>query len=56
MSIPMEVVSAESAVGRGKLFEMLLRFGFFTAITVAMMGWVSAFGWVTIRLVTWLMD
>jgi hypothetical protein len=55
MSTPMEVVSAESAVSRGKLFEMLLKFGFFAAITVAMVGWVSAFGWVTIRLVTWLL-
>ncbi|MGA2999702.1 hypothetical protein [Bradyrhizobium sp.] len=55
MSTPMEVVPAESAVSRGKLLEQLFKIGFFTAITVVTIGWMSAFGWAIIRVASWLL-
>ena len=55
MSTPTEVVPAESAVSRGKLFEQLFKIGFFFAIAVATIGWVSVFGWIIVRLANWLM-
>jgi hypothetical protein len=29
---------------------------FYTAAAVAMVGWLSAFGWVTVAVATWLSD
>jgi hypothetical protein len=29
---------------------------FFDCITVAMVGWLSAFGWVTVAVAKWLLD
>jgi hypothetical protein len=49
-----EILPAESAV-RGSLFEQLFKIGFFTTITVATIGWVSAFGWIIIRVASWLL-
>jgi hypothetical protein len=55
MDILAEVVPSESAVSRGKSFDQLLKIGFFTTISVATIGWVSAFGWVIVRVASWLL-
>jgi hypothetical protein len=49
-----EVVPAGSAV-RDKIAEQLLKIGFFTTITIATIGWASAFGWIIIRVASWLL-
>jgi hypothetical protein len=50
-----EATTAGSALSIGKLFDQLLKVGFFSAITVATIGWVAAFGWIVVRLANWLM-
>jgi hypothetical protein len=42
-------------VRRGKLFDQLLKIGFFTTIAVATIGWVLGFGWIIVRLAEWAM-
>jgi hypothetical protein len=55
MNSLMEVMPARSSVSRGKLLEQLFKIGFLTAIAVAMVGWTSAIGWLTVKLAMWLM-
>jgi hypothetical protein len=43
------------AVSRIRPSQKFLEIGYFTAITVATVGWVSAFGWITVRAVEWLL-
>jgi hypothetical protein len=50
-----EVMPLGSAVSRGKLLNQFFKIGFFTAITVATIGWVSAFGWIIFRVASWLL-
>jgi hypothetical protein len=50
-----ELMPAGSAVSRGTILKRLFVVGYLTVITVAMFGWLSAFGWVTVRLAKWLM-
>jgi len=35
--------------------EHLFKIGFLTAIAVAMVGWISTIGWLTVKLGIWLM-
>ena len=55
MNSLMEWMPARSSVSRGKLLEQLFKIGFLTAIAVAMVGWTSAIGWLTVKLAMWLM-
>jgi hypothetical protein len=50
-----EVMPAESAVSKGALLQQVFKIGFLAAVTVATIGWVSAFGWVIVRIVSWLL-
>jgi hypothetical protein len=50
-----ETTSVDSAVSRGELLEPLFKVSFFTVITVATIGWVSAFGWIIVKLAEWMM-
>ena len=42
------------AVSRTRPSQKFLEIGYFTAITVATVGWVSAFGWAAVKVVEWL--
>jgi hypothetical protein len=50
-----EVMPLGSAVGKGVILRRLFVIGYVTAIGVAMVGWVSAFGWLTVRVAKWLL-
>jgi hypothetical protein len=50
-----ELMRAGSAVSRGTILKRLFVIGYVTAIAVAMVGWISAFGWLTLRAATWLL-
>ncbi len=43
-------------IGKTTPKRRLLTVCFLTAITVAMVGWLSAFGWVTVAVAKWLSD
>jgi hypothetical protein len=42
-------------VSRGTVLKRLFVIGYLSAITVATIGWVSAFGWATVRIASWLL-
>jgi hypothetical protein len=50
-----ELMRAGSAVSRGTILKRLFVIGYVTAIAIAMVGWISAFGWLTLRAATWLL-
>ena len=50
-----KVMPAESAISKGALLQQLFKIGFLAAVTVATIGWVSAFGWVIVRIVSGLL-
>ena len=50
-----ELMRAGSVVTRGTILKRLFVIGYVTAIAVAMVGWISAFGWLTLRAATWLL-
>jgi hypothetical protein len=50
-----ELMRAGSAVSRGTILKRLFVIGYVTAIAVAMVGWISALGWLTLRAATWLL-
>jgi hypothetical protein len=54
MNAVTEVMTAVS-VRRGTAAERLFVIGYLTAIAVATIGWVSAFGWAAVRLASWAM-
>jgi hypothetical protein len=43
------------ALSRTRPSQKFLEIGYFIAITVATVGWVSAFGWIAVRVVEWLL-
>jgi hypothetical protein len=43
------------AVSRGTVLKRLFVIGYLTAVAVATIGWVSAFGWLTVRVAKWLL-
>ena len=56
--MPMNVVSEAIPVGsasRGTTPKRLFVIGYVAAVGVAMIGWVSAFGWLTVRVAKWLL-
>ena len=50
-----ELVPTGSTASRGTILKRLFVIGYVTAIAVAMVGWISAFGWLTLRAATWLL-
>jgi hypothetical protein len=49
-----ELVPTGSTASRGTILKRLFVVGYLTAISVAMIGWISAFGWITVRVAKWL--
>ena len=53
-SLP-KIMPIEADVGRkAALKDRLITIGYLTMIAVAMLGWLSAFGWVTVAVAKWL--
>jgi hypothetical protein len=50
-----EVVPVGSTVSRGTISNRFFKICYLTAITVSTIGWVSAFGWLTVRVAKWLL-
>jgi hypothetical protein len=50
-----EMMPVGSTVSSGKILKRIFVIGYLTAIAVTMIGWVSAFGWVSIRVAKWLL-
>ncbi len=50
-----EVAPLGSAVSRGVVLKRLFVIAYVTAVAVAMFGWVSAFGWITVQVAKWLL-
>ena len=50
-TMPMEALSAKRATMKDRLFTVC----YLTATAVAMVGWLSAFGWVTVAVAKWLL-
>jgi hypothetical protein len=44
-----------STVSRGTLLQRLFKICYLAAVAVAMFGWISAFGWLTVRIAHWLL-
>jgi hypothetical protein len=55
MNAVTEVMPVGSFVRRAKASERLFVIGYLTAIAVATIGWVSAFGWAAVRLASWVL-
>jgi hypothetical protein len=53
MDILVEVLPSESPASGGRFLDQLLKVSFFSAITVATIGWVSAFGWLIVKVAEW---
>jgi hypothetical protein len=46
---------AASTVSRGKILKRVFVIAYVTAVAIAMFGWVSAFGWLTVQVTKWLL-
>jgi hypothetical protein len=55
MNAATEAMPVGSAISRGTSSQRFFQICYLSAITVATIGWVSAFGWATVRLASWLM-
>jgi hypothetical protein len=54
MNSPANITSIEvGAMSKPTFKQRLSSFCFLTAVTVAMIGWLSAFGWVVVALANW---
>jgi hypothetical protein len=50
-----EAARADFAVSKRTISQRLFGFCYVIAITVATLGWLSAFGWLTVRVTKWLL-
>ena len=48
-------VAVASRVSKGTMLKRTLVVAYLAAIAISTMGWVSAFGWLTVRLAKWLL-
>jgi len=55
MNSLIQVTHIGSAVSKRSMLQRLIKIGYLTAIGAAMIGWMSAFGWITVRLAKWLL-
>jgi hypothetical protein len=55
MNAVTEVMPVGSAISTGTSSERFFQICYLSAITVATVGWVSAFGWGAVRFASWLM-
>jgi hypothetical protein len=49
-----QLMPVGSTVSRGAILKRFFVIGYLTASAVAMAGWVSAFGWITVKVAKWL--
>jgi hypothetical protein len=50
-----ELTPAASNFSKGVLLQRLFKICYLTAIIVSTLGWLSAFGWLTIKVAKWLL-
>ena len=50
-----QAMPAASTVSRGTILKRVFVIAYVTAVGVAMAGWVSAFGWLTVQVAKWLL-
>jgi hypothetical protein len=50
-----EIVHVGSSISRETILKRLFVIGYVTAIAVATFGWLSAFGWLTVKVAKWLL-
>jgi hypothetical protein len=55
MNSLIEVMPVGSAVSRGTSSQRFFQLCYLSAITVATIGWVSAFAWAAVRLASWVL-
>jgi hypothetical protein len=55
MNSLIQLMPVGSTVSRKTILKRVFVIGYLTAVAVAMIGWVSAFGWAAVRLASWLM-
>jgi ABC-type enterochelin transport system permease subunit len=55
MNAVTQVMPVGSTVSRGTILKRLFVIGYLIAVAVAMIGWVSAFGWITVQVANWLL-
>jgi hypothetical protein len=54
MNAVTDAVPVSSPVSRTTPSQRFFEICYYTAIIVATIGWVSAFGWITVRVAEWL--
>jgi hypothetical protein len=50
-----QLMPVSSMASRKTILKRLFVVGYLTAVAVAMIGWVSAFGWAAFKLASWVM-
>jgi hypothetical protein len=50
-----QAMPAASTVSGGTILKRVFVIAYVTAVAVAMFGWVSAFGWLTVQVAKWLL-
>ena len=50
-----EFMPIRSAPSRGTILKRVFVIGYVTAVAVATIGWLSAFGWLTVQVAKWLL-
>jgi hypothetical protein len=50
-----EAIPVGATSSRGTISKRLFVIGYVAAVGVSMAGWVSAFGWLTVKVATWLL-
>jgi hypothetical protein len=55
MTCVTEIALTGSTASRGTVLKRVFVFGYLTAVSVAMFGWLSAFGWLTLKVAKWLL-
>jgi hypothetical protein len=53
MNVVTEAMPVGSAISRSKSSERFFQICYLSAIAVATVGWVSAFGWAAFKLASW---
>jgi hypothetical protein len=50
-----EVMPLGATISRGVILRRLFVIGYVATVGFAMIGWVSAFGWLTVKVAKWLL-
>jgi hypothetical protein len=55
MSSLTQLMPVGSTLRRKTILKQVFVVGYLTAVAVAMLGWLSAFGWLTVKVAEWLL-